>query len=113
MRYFSDKDTLTSIILNKIPGEWNIDTTKTSVFITRNYLSYIYILNGDRIWIFKPDSKRFQDVKSWTYMGQFELKIDAFIKNISIPRDGTIYITTNTGIYELKFEFVDSKVIFK
>jgi hypothetical protein len=113
MRYFSDKDTLTSIVLNKIPGEWNIDTTKTSAFITRGYLSYIYILNGDRIWIFKPDSKRFQDIKSWTYMGQFELKIDTLIKSISIPRDGTIYVTTKTGVYELKFEFVDGKVIFK
>lgn len=113
IRFFSDKNILTPIILNKIPGEWSIDTTKTSAFITRSYLSYIYILNGDRIWIFKPDSKRFQDVKSWTYMGQFELKTDTVIKNISIPRDGTIYVTTSKGIYELKFEFVDGKVIFK
>ena len=46
-------------------------------------------------------------------MGQFELKTDTLVKNISIPRDGTIYVTTSKGIYELKFEFVDSKVIFK
>jgi hypothetical protein len=68
LRYAGDKNTITPIILNKIPGEWSIDTSKTSIFITRSYLSYTYILNGDRIWIFQPDSKRFQDVKAWNYI---------------------------------------------
>ncbi len=95
-RYFSDKDSLTSIILNKIPGEWNINTSQNSIFITRSYLSYTYILNGNHIWIFKPDSKRFQDVKSWTYVGQLELNTDSVVKNINVPRDGMMYITTST-----------------
>lgn len=112
-RYTGNKDLLTSITLNKIPGEWKIDTTQNSTFITRSYLSYTYILNGNRVWIFQPDSKRFQDVKSWNYIGQFELKTDAIVKNISVPRDGLIYVTTTTWVYDLKFEFVDGKVIFK
>ena len=112
-RYFGDKDTLTPITLNKIPGEWNINTTLPSTFITRSYLSYTYVLNGNHIWIFQPNSKRFQDIASWEYRGQFELKTDENIKNIYVPRDGSIYVTTDHGVYELKFEFVDGKVIFK
>ncbi len=95
LRYIGDKDTITSIALNKIPGEWALDTTKNSTFITRSYLSYTYILNGNSIWIFQPDSKRFQDVKSWNYIGQFELGTDAVVKHISVPRDGMIYVTTS------------------
>jgi hypothetical protein len=113
LRYTWDKNTLTSIILNKIPGEWGIDTSKTSVFITRSYLSYTYILNGDRIWIFQPDSKRFQDVKSWNYIGQFELKSNHAIKHISVLRDGLIYVTTTDWVYDIKFELIDGKIIFK
>lgn len=113
LRYLWDRNTLTSIILNKIPGEWGIDTSKTSSFITRSYLSYTYILNGNRIWIFQPDSKRFQDIKAWNYIGQFELNTESTVKSINVPRDGLIYVTTSTGVYGLNFEFVDGKIIFK
>ncbi len=112
-RYFGDKDVLSSITLNKIPWEWNINTSLPSTFITRSYLSYTYILNGNHIWIFQPNSKRFQDITSWEYKGQFELKIDEKIKSISVPRDGLIYVTTDLWIYDLKFEFIDGKIIFK
>ncbi len=113
LRYTGDATNLTPIILNKIPWEWNLDTSKNSVFITRSYLSYTYILNGNHIWIFKPDSKRFQDVKSWSYIGQFEINTEDIIKSINIPKDGSIYLTTNRWVYNLKFEFVDNKVVFK
>ncbi len=112
-RYLSEKATLIPIILNKIPWEWNINTTVPSIFITRSYLSYTYVLNGNRIWIFQPNSKRFQDITSWEYKGQFELKTDEQVKSISVPRDGSIYVTTNLGVYDLKFEFIDGKAIFK
>ncbi len=95
MRYLGNKDDIKSITLNKIPGEWNLNPTLSSTFITRSYLSYAYILNGNRIWIFQPNSKRFQDVTSWEYKGQFELKTEETFKNMYVPRDGTIYIATN------------------
>lgn len=112
-RYFGDKDNLTAITLNKIPGEWNINTSIPSTFITRSYLSYVYILNWNKIWIFQPNSKRFQDITSWEYKGQFELKTEEEIRSIAVPRDGMVYVTTNRWIYDLKFEFIDGKVIFK
>ncbi len=113
LRYTGDAANLTPIVLNKIPWEWDLDTSKNSVFVTRSYLSYTYILNGNHIWIFKPDSKRFQDVKSWSYIGQFEINTEDIIKSINIPKDGSIYLTTNRWVYNLKFEFVDNKVVFK
>ncbi len=112
-RYFSDKDTINSIVLNKIPWEWSLNTTLSSTFITKSNLSYSYILNGNRIWIFQPNSKRFKDVTAWEYKWQFELKTEETVKNIYVPRHGYIYVTTNQGIYELKFEFIDGKIIFK
>jgi hypothetical protein len=112
-RYLGDKENISSITLNKVPGEWLLDTTKKSVFITRSFLSYTYILNGDRIWIFQPNSRRFQDITAWTYIGQFELKTEATIKSIYIPRDGVIYVTTSLGVYQLNFEFIDGKILFK
>lgn len=102
-----------TITLNKIPWEWNINPGLKSEFITKTNLSYTYILNGNKIWIFQPNSKRFQDINAWTYIAQFELKTDDTIKSLSIPRDGIIYVTTDKGVYELKFEVIDGKIVFK
>lgn len=112
-RYTGDQEKINNITLNKIPGEWNINPMISTTFVTRGNLSYTYIQNGNHIWIFQPNSKRFQDISSWEYKGQFELKTDETIKSISVIRDGSIYVTTNRGIYELNFEFVDGKIIFK
>jgi hypothetical protein len=94
-RYLTAKNTLDPIVLNKIPGEWSIDTSLSSQFITRSFLSYTYVLNGKHIWIFQPNSKRFQDITAWEYRGQFELKTEEKVKHIYVPRDGFIYVTTN------------------
>lgn len=102
-----------AITLNKIPGEWWINTALKSTFITKSNLSYIYILNGNKIWIFQPDSKRFQDVQSWTYINQLELQTTETPVSIDVPRDGVILMATDKGAYELKFEVIDGKVIFK
>lgn len=113
LRYMGNPEKLENIVLNKIPWEWNINPTLWTTFITKGNLSYTYIHNWNRIWIFQPNSKRFQDITSWEYRGQFELKTDEIVKSIQVPRDGSIYVTTDRWVYELKFEFVDGKIIFK
>jgi hypothetical protein len=113
LRYTGNPEKLDNITLNKIPGEWNINPTLWTTFITKGNLSYTYIHNGNRIWIFQPNSKRFQDITSWEYRWQFELKTEETIKSIQVPRDGSIYVTTDRWVYELKFEFIDGKIIFK
>ena len=112
-RYNGSADNISSITLNKIPGEWSINPVIWTTFVTRSNLSYSYVQNGNKIWIFQPNSKRFQDITSWEYKGQLELKTEEAIKSIYIPRDGSIYVTTDRWLYDLKFEFVDGKIIFK
>jgi hypothetical protein len=99
--------------INKIPGEYNIGSEeKTELFVKPN-LSYIYILSGKSIWIFSPDSKRFQDVTAWNYVAQLELQTSEDIRSISIPRDGLIYVVTSGSVHELAFEIADGKIILR
>lgn len=101
------------LIINKIPGEYTIGKEDiTQIFVHQN-LSYTYVLSGNNVWIFSPDSKRFQDVTAWNYIAQLELQTTEEVRSISIPRDGLIYIVTNLGVYELKFEVADGKIILR
>jgi hypothetical protein len=70
------------------------------MFVRQN-LAYAYVLSGKNIWIFAPDSKRFQDVTAWNYVAQLELQTTEDIRNISIPRDGLIYVVSEKAVYEL------------
>jgi hypothetical protein len=103
----------TGLILNKIPWEFNLDIAEKTQIIVRPNLSYIYLLSGDRVWIFQPDSRRFQDVRSWTYVAQLEISTDEELRSISVPRDGLVYIVTNLGVYNLEFELIDNNIILK
>lgn len=102
-----------NLVINKVPWEYNIWSEEITQLYTKTNLSYVYILSGKNIWIFSPDSKRFQDVTAWNYIAQLELQTIEDIKNISIPRDWIIYITTTQGVYELIFEIADSKIILR
>ncbi len=101
------------LILNKIPWEYTLGQEDPSHIIGGQNLSYVYILSGNRIWIFSPDSKRFQDISSLTYIAQLEIQTDEEVKDLFVVRDGTIYITTNLGVYEKNFEVVDGKILIR
>lgn len=113
-RFLSTSNTETGILLNKIPGEYtvwkNINQTK---LIVRNELNYIYIVDGNRLWIFQPDAKRFQDIRSWTYIAQIEILSKDALKDITIARDGLMYILTEKWVYDVVFEFVDNNIILR
>lgn len=113
LRYISGKPNK-NITLNKIPGEYSLWSSEESTqLIVQPNLSYIYLKTGNRIWIFSPDAKRFQDVTAWNYVAQLELAWDDTIRDMSIPRDGIIYITSKTSVYELGFDVADGKIILK
>jgi hypothetical protein len=113
-RYISWKDTpLTGITINKVPGEYDIGQFSPTRLFVRPNLAYIYILSGNRIWIFQPDSKRFQDITSLTYVAQLEIQTQEEVRNIYVPRDGTVDIVTNLWIYEVWFEIADGKIILR
>ncbi len=106
--------TQSGIILNKVPGEYSLHSNESEThIIVRQNLNFIYLLNGNRIWMFEPDSRRFQDVHSWTYIAQLEISTDENMRNISVPRDGLIYIVTNLWVYPISFEFIDKNIILK
>lgn len=104
----------TGLILNKIPGTYTLwqENSILNLILSSN-LKYVYVLDGNKVWIFEPDAKRFQDIKAWTYIAQMELKTSEEIRNISIPRDGKIYVITNLGIYDVWFELIDNNIIIR
>jgi hypothetical protein len=113
-RFLSSSNTQTGILINQIPGEYTVwkDNVLTRIILSNN-LNYIYILDGNRVWIFSPDAKRFQDIKSWTYIAQVEIISAEKIMDISVPRDGLVYILTEKWVYDINFEFVENNIIVR
>lgn len=105
--------TTKSLSINKVPWEYNIGSEDVTQVFSQPNLSYTYVLSGRNIWIFSPDSKRFQDVTAWNYVAQLELQGTEEVRGINIPRDGLVYITTNNHVYELPFEVADGKIILR
>ncbi len=106
---YSDK----SIVLNDIPGDYSLSSDDNVTIFVRSNLSYIYMLDGNHIWIFQPDSKNYKDITSWKYIAQIEVSTKEEIRSLSIPYDGLIYLATNLGVYNIKYEIVDSKIMLK
>jgi hypothetical protein len=115
IRLISSTNTQSGITLNKIPGEYTVgkNPSKLPHIIVRSELNYIYILDGNRVWVFLPDSKRFQDIRSWTYVAQIELSTEENIRDIAVARDGLIYVATDKWVYDVVFEFVDNNIILR
>lgn len=105
--------TETSITLNGIPWDYALSNNPNVMIYVKQNLSYIYMLNGDNIWIFEPDSKNYKDVRSWKYIAQIEVTGKDDIRSISVPYDGKIYVVWNTGVYAIRFEVTDSKIILQ
>ncbi len=102
----------TGLVLNNIPGDYTVgqNSKNTRIVLSAN-LNYIYILDKNRVWIFLPDSKRFQDVRSWSYVAQLELSSKDKIIDIAVPRDGLIYVLTEKSVYSIWFEFVENNIV--
>lgn len=104
---------IVGLTLNKIPGSWTINPSEESEMIATENLSYLYIRNGKKIWIFQPNSRSFQDVNALTYVAELEVQTESNILDISVPRDGLLYISTDTWVFETQFEVKDSKLYIK
>lgn len=77
-----------------------IDANAETQLVANNKLSYVYIRNGNKIWIFQPNSRSFADINALTYIAQMEVQTSEELRDISVPRDGQIYISTDKGVYE-------------
>lgn len=96
-----------SLTLNKIPGAWDIDAMLPTQLVANNKLSYVYIRNGKKVWIFQPNSRSFSDINALTYVAQLEIQTTEEITDISVPRDGQIYISTDKNVYDQGFQITD------
>jgi len=109
----SPKYTLESIIINKLPKNYSKWNSESKIEIkTNSNLNYFYLLMNNKIWVFEPNTKRFQDTKSLTYVGQIEWKNDKII-DFFISYDGEITILNKKWIYKLLFEVNDNKLILR
>lgn len=78
------------IVINKL----GINTfTNTDPLVTKIYADpayqEIYILADNRIWVFMPNSKRFNDVRSLEYIGQIDVQ-NIVITDIAVQQSGDI-----------------------
>lgn len=102
-----------SILINKIPKNYNLENTPEATKIkVRGDLAYVYMLLNNKVWVFQPNTKLFQDTKSLTYIGQIEAKTGK-IKDFYVSHDGEVLTLTDGGLYTLKFEVSNGKVIVR
>lgn len=62
----------------------NTDPLVTKIYADPAYQE-IYILADNRIWVFVPNSKRFNDVRSLSYIGQIDVQ-NIVISDIAIQQ---------------------------
>lgn len=109
-KFFSNPYTIKWIRLNKLPKNYDLkDKSKSSKIIARNDLNFVYFFFDNTIWIFKPNSKNWQDVSSLEFLGQIEWANES-IKDIYVTFDDQvweIFVVYSSGIYKLKFDITD------
>lgn len=103
---------LESIVLNNLPKNYNNNSNSKTQIVARNDLNYIYILIDNKIWVFQPSSKQYQDVKSLNYIGQIEWE-STTIKSIFVNYDWEITVQNENWIYKLEFEISENKIIIR
>lgn len=106
---------LESIVLNKLPKNYNFQNIPKEFapsIRARADIKNVYMLLENKILVFKPNTTRYQDVKSLEYIGQIEGK-DTVIEDFYVDNDGEIFIGAQTGVYKVEFSIVDNKLILK
>lgn len=101
-----------SIVLNKLPKNYKTLNPTNSTIITKDNLNYIYMLINNTIFVFEPSSKRYQDVKSLTYLWEIEWEKYPIL-SININHDWEINILNETWLYKLWFDVSDWKLMLK
>ncbi len=101
-----------SIRINNLPENYILDDGKAPSFFNAPNLNYLYLVLGNKIWVFEPDNKNYKDIKALKYIGQIEFA-QGKIRAITVPKDGVIITATDTGVYTVNFEVSDGKVIVR
>ncbi len=115
IKFFKNpKYRIENIVLNKLPKNYNLELDSPNVpsITARNDLNYVYFFLNDRLLVFKPNTKRYQDVKSLTFLWQVEW-YGFDIKDFFVNHDWEIIILWDDWVYKLEFEVSDDKMIIK
>lgn len=104
---------MAGISLNNLPKNYKIEDENAKVEIkTRSDLNYVYMLLNNKIFVFQPNSKNYRDVTSLNYIGQIDGGTNQ-IKDFYINHDAELWIINDKGIYDLRFEISDDKLIIR
>ncbi len=106
---------LENMMLNKLPDNYKLEEGKNDMIKMEasQKLNYVYMLLNDRILIFEPNSNRYQNVKSLTFLGQVEWA-NFEIKDFYVESDWEIVVLWDSGLYKLYFEISEEdKLILK
>ncbi|PIE85085.1 hypothetical protein CSA08_04040 [Candidatus Gracilibacteria bacterium] len=114
LKFFaSPKYRIEKLILNKLPKNYNVEVDNNIEIKTRANLNYVYMLLNNKIFIFKPNRKVYNDVKSLMYLGQIEGKSYKII-DFYPSHDGEIIVLNESGLYKLNFDVdEDDKIILR
>ncbi len=109
----SPRNRLEKLTLNNFPENYKLDNTNSKIKIkTRPELNYVYILLNNKIFITKPNSRRFQDTKSLKYLWQIEWLKNKII-DFYIKYDWELNILTKAGVFKVNFEENDWKILIR
>lgn len=90
--------------------EFNPDMTK--IYAGESYQEF-YLLADNRIWVFVPGSKRFNDVKFITYAGQLDIP-NVVITDIAVEQEWDIrkiyFWSPKSGVFVTKMTIKDNKI---
>ncbi|EKE28757.1 MAG: hypothetical protein ACD_3C00018G0006 [uncultured bacterium (gcode 4)] len=113
-KFFTTPDYIKrSILVNNIKNiDYSNKSWKSPMLYVGQNLNYVYFLLDNKIWIFEADNRNYKDVKSLKYIWQLEPS-EGNIQTIYIPKDGTIYVATQSWVYIIHFEVSDNKVIVR
>jgi hypothetical protein len=101
--------TINSLGINTFQN-FNPETTK---MYTGESYQEVYILADNRIWVFVPSSRRFNDVRFMTYIGQIDAP-NTIITDIAIEQDGDVrkiyFGSPKSGVFSTKITVKDNKI---
>ncbi|MFB0965105.1 MAG: hypothetical protein QMC36_05470 [Patescibacteria group bacterium] len=102
-----------SIMLNALPDDYALSSAnEIPKFYAFSNANYLYLILANRIWVFEPDSRDYRNIKSVRYVGQIEV-VESPVRSVFVPKDGTVVATTDTGVYQIRFEVSDGKLVIR
>lgn len=97
-----------SLLLNKLPRNYNKETNSPIRIKTGGDKNYVYMLLNNKIWVFQPNTKQYQNTKSLEYIGQIEWKQEEIIDFIINKNE--IILMNKTGVYKIAIEINDGQL---